>query len=159
MWQQPIVQHRMRGLSIVELLIALSVLGIIFGIAAINLRPLSNDVANAATEAAGFFRQVRARAMATTSAYRVVVASNSELRAEYARACSDTAWLPEPRLSLQLREGVTMSGIPAAGGQLICFTSRGLTADNQNPRITLRDRRGNTRQVEVYVGGAVVIHE
>lgn len=148
-----------RGVTLLESLVVIAIIGILAGIAFINFRPLGNDLHNATTELAGYLRQVRARAMATTSAYRVVVVSNTELRVEHARACNDTTWLPEPRLSLQLREGVTMSGIPAAGGQLVCFTSRGLTANNQNPRITLRDRRANTRQVEVFVGGAVVIHD
>jgi len=140
----------------------LKALGILAGIAFINFRPLGNDLHNATTELAGYLRQVRARAMATTSAYRVVVVSNTELRAEHARACADTSWTHEPRLRLQLREGVTMSGIPAVGERLVCFTSRGITGitqGSQNPRVTLRDARGNTRQVEVYVGGAVVIHD
>jgi Tfp pilus assembly protein FimT len=139
------------------MLITLAVLSILLGIAALNLRPLNNDAQNAADRLAGTFRQVRARAMATTSAYRLVYLSPSSLRADSAKTCAGRGgWKPEPKFSLTLEPGATLTGANLSPGQsVVCFNSRGLAS--ANPTLQLRDTYERRREVEVLLGGAVEI--
>ncbi|CAN5771094.1 hypothetical protein BH24DEI2_BH24DEI2_03890 [soil metagenome] len=144
------------GFSLVEMMVTLAIFGILLGIAALNLRPLSNDAQNGATILAGSFKQARARAMVTTSAYRLVYMGPTTLRAEYANTCGATAWTPDPRFDVALEGGVTMTGENVKPGDvLVCFSSRGLANDSLTIRLT--DKQDRSRTVEVYVGGAVAI--
>lgn len=145
------------GLTVVELVVVLAILGVLAGIVGMNLRPFGGDLENAAQETVSFFKLTRAKAMARTAAYRVVFASETRLRAEFANTCNHSGtWTNDAQLGLELREGVVMDATGLeAGDVLLCFNSRGLST--QNPSIDLVGAEGRTRSVEVYLGGAVVI--
>ncbi|MBA2667279.1 MAG: prepilin-type N-terminal cleavage/methylation domain-containing protein [Trueperaceae bacterium] len=149
--------RRKVGVTLVELLLVLAILGVVASIGFVNFRVLGNDVHNGAGQIAGGFKQARARAMATTSAYRVVRVSETALRAEFAVNCAaaEDAWTVDERFELRLEGAVTITSIddPASGDVVLCFNSRGLS--NSNPTITLTDREGRTATVEVFIGGAV----
>lgn len=156
---------RESGLTLLEILVVMAILAIVLGIAFVDLRPLNNPIQNGFTQTLGFFQQVRSKAMATTSAYRVVVDANGTLQVGYARRCSDTVWTPDNQLAvanvqaggarsaLDLREqGLTFGPV----NWQVCFNSRGLANFSQpGQTIRLQDNRGNTRQVEVMLGGGV----
>lgn len=148
----------LRGLSLVELLVTLAVIGIALSIAALNLRPLGNDLQNATTEVASNLKQLRAKAMSTTSAYRLVYRSPTTLEAQWAKSCSATTWTTEARLNVELREDIrftTPAQSTTPGTSLVCFNSRGQST--QSLSLTLKDEKSRSRQVQVFLGGGVVI--
>lgn len=148
------MRRRRAGLSLLEVLVVVGILGVALGIGFSNLRPLAGDLHNNANRVAGTFRQVRAKAMVTTSAYRVVKLSATRLRAEYAVTCSAASWTADPKLGIDLGDRTEIR-TPAANTGLVCFNSRGLAEDN--PTLVLADPAGKTVSVEVFLGGAVEI--
>lgn len=147
-------QRSQQGISILEILVTLGILSIVLGIAAINLRPLSNDASNAASETAGFLRQARARAMATTSAVRVVYVSPTHLRTEAAPNCNTASGWADARLNLTLNEARVV-GTWVTDDTIVCFSSRGFTTNNIT--VGLQDRDNRTAALEILLGGGVEI--
>jgi len=143
------------GFTLIELLIVVSVLGIVFSIAAPRLRGLENELGNAAFETAGFLLRARAEAMTSTSAYRVVAESQTRLRTEFSRGCGvgEGEWSVDRGLILELRAGISFEGLEE--GELVCFNSRGLA--DANPTVRIRERGAGASDVEVFVGGAVEV--
>jgi prepilin-type N-terminal cleavage/methylation domain-containing protein len=142
------------GFTLVELLIVLVITGLMLTIAVPRFRGLENQLQNAAMETASFFRQARTSAMARTSAYRVVIVSDTELRGEYATSCAATTWTDDPRTRLVLRDGVVMEGsVIVAGDELVCYNARGVA--DASPVFNLKDLELNGQLVEVFLGGAV----
>ena len=149
------------GLTLIELLVIVAILGVTIAVAGMSLRAFGNDLQNAASETSAFFKQARIKAISTTSAYRVVFESDTKLRAEHAVFCDkDETWEHDISLDLVLREDIVMdqSGFQA-GEVLVCFNSRGITDDSypENPEVILKDQNGLEKVVEVYKGGGVVI--
>lgn len=149
-------RHMARGFTVIELIIVLSVIGIMMSIATLRFRGLQNELENAARETSGFVRQARAEAMSTTSAYRVRSVSASQLGAEFAASCNadDDDWQVDRSLTTRLEGRVSYEGLEP-DSVLVCFDSRGV--GNRDPAIRLRERNGNASDVEVFVGGAVRI--
>lgn len=146
-----------QGFSILELLVVMAVAGIVMGIAALNLKPLQGDLQNSTSNLAGHMKKVRARAMASTSAYHIVYVSPSELRAEVSAKCSDhkSTWQDAPRFGFTLEDPIVLVNNLNEGDEMVCFSSRGL--GNASPTFTLRDDKGKKRQIELYRGGAVEV--
>lgn len=144
------------GFTLVEVLIVIAIIGILAAVAALNLRPLANDALNAANQVASGMRQARARAMSTTSAYRVIYISPTEMRVEYANNCGSASWTAEPRydFSFPPQASVTVVGVDP-GEVLVCFNSRGLAT--RSVVFDVVDERGRSRTVELFVGGAIAI--
>lgn len=140
--------RRSRGSSFVELLVVLAITGVAVGAAALYLRPVEAPVQVAAAELEGVLRRARARALATTSACRVLPVGPGALRTECAASCAASSWTGEPGGSLELPRDVTMTDT----GWAVCFTSRGLSSDNLT--ITLVHPEYRAREVEVLLGGA-----
>lgn len=140
--------RRNRGSSFVELLVVLAITGIVVGAAALYLRPIEAPVQVAAAELEGVLRQTRARALATTSACRVLPVGRRALRTECAASCAASSWTGQPGGPLELPRDVTMTDT----GWTVCFNSRGLASGNLT--ITLVHPQYRFRRVEVLLGGA-----
>lgn len=153
-------QHR-AGFSVLELLIVLAVLSIIFGIGAVSLGDFNDPLRNASSQLEGVIKQTRARAMSTTSAYRLVRTSDTTLIAQRADRCTaaNGDWAADSSFELDLREwrDVSIERIDplAANDVVTCFNSRGLT--NSNVTITLQDGGGRSVELEILLGGAVEV--
>ena len=143
------VKRNTFGFSLLELLVVLAVLGILAGIAGLNLRPLETPAQSGANALGAAFRQARAKAMGSTSAYRVRAADGTAV-VETAGTCGgdESDWLPAASPRVELPAGVSLSG-----GWNVCFDSRGYA--NANATVTATDRDGRTDRVEVMLGGAV----
>ncbi|MBX7145465.1 MAG: type II secretion system GspH family protein [Oligoflexia bacterium] len=137
--------------TVIELLVALAITGILAGIAIINLHALSSSSANAAAELATLLKQARARAISSTSAYFVVPISTTQVVTRFGTNCSDTTLINDPTLSLSLPSGTNLGSI----SWTICFTSRGLS--DSNTQIPIYDLHSQNHQVEVLLGGSVRI--
>ena len=141
-----------QGFSLVELIVVVAVLGVLLGIGALNLRPLSGDLQNDANLVAGIFKQARVKSVATTSGYRIVKVSDTRLVAEYSNTCSGTVWTEDTKLGVALEHDARIAG---ENGTLVCFSSKGTATSN--PTVSLSDDEGKTARVEVFLGGSVEV--
>ncbi len=136
-----------QGFSLIEMIATCMIIGIVSMIAINRLQDLDNPVLNATSEMTGFFKQVRARAISTTSAYKISATSNTEIITEYGETCADID-TADDKMILELPNGASMT----TNDWEICYNSRGLPDDNI--QITVTGASG-TRTLEVYLGGAV----
>lgn len=160
--QQSRAGPRTNGFTIVELLVVMAIIGIVGSLALYGLRGLSPRAVDVAGQLGGTVKQVRAKAMATTSAYRLLYVSENELRAEWARSCNAAAadWTVDARMGLELPDQFAISqndgSAYATNDEILCFSPRGLS--NVNPTVLVTDtQRGNSASVEVLIGGAVEV--
>lgn len=151
------------GATLVELLVVMGILAIVAAVGFLNLRSLSDPLQDALVQTEGYLKQVRAKAMATTSAYRVELGP-SGLRAFYATSCRAANFTEDEALRLTLPEGVVLearwrqSDQAFAPGDWICFSSRGLLLGSreEEPVLKLRDGKGRTKALRILLGGGVV---
>ncbi len=141
------MKHLQSGVTLIEMLVVLAIVGIVVAVALMTLRPLESPVDTATNELEGFLRQARLNAIATTSAYRVTPGTPNRLTAARASACSATTWTTDTKMTQRLPVGVAMSPT----NFLVCFSSRGIS--NNNVMVTLTHPTNGSRRVEVLVGG------
>ncbi|MCP3980225.1 MAG: prepilin-type N-terminal cleavage/methylation domain-containing protein [bacterium] len=139
------------GVSMIELLAALAILGLAASVATVNVERLETPLTNGAAMTQGFFKQVRTRAIATTSAYRVFPSDTRTLVADFADTCDAATWTEEPGFRVELPTDVRIPDTE----WVACFTNRGLSDDNVS--VTLRHPEYEPMQVEVLLGGATRI--
>ena len=142
------------GFTLIEGLVIIAILGILAGIAFLDVRPLENAARNGANELAATLRQARSRAMVTTSAHRLVLVDAVRVETQWRRTCSGSEpWVDDPRLGLELLRGATVVGGAEIGQPITCFDSRGI--GDASPVIVIRDTRGREATVDVLAGGAI----
>ena len=71
------------GFTVIELLVILTVLGIAVAAASLFLKPAAAPLQSATVLTEGYLRQIRARAMSTTSAYRLTPIDATRLGAAF----------------------------------------------------------------------------
>ena len=135
------------GFTMIEALVILAVLGIAVAGASLFLKPAAAPLQSATVLTEGYMRQLRARAMSTTSAYRMAPIDTMRLGASYAATCGATTWTDDPDFGLELPEGVEMSST----AWTLCFNSRGLASSNLT--ISLQHDQFGARDIEVLLGG------
>jgi len=140
-------------MTMVELLVVMTIMGLSVGISALYLTPAAAPLETGSLLLEGYLREARLKAMATTSAYRVQPVDERTLEARVASNCSSVDWEVGPVPELRLPRDVNLSDTDWS----ICFSSRGIAS--VNVVVTLaHDELGET-QVEVMLGGATrVIH-
>ena len=139
------------GTTLIELIAVLAVVGLTVGAATAILKPAAAPLETGAVLLEGFFTRARARAMATTSAYRITAADASTVVAEFAANCAAATWTAEERMELELPDEVTL----ADTSWTVCFSSRG--AASANVVVTLNHPRTGSEQIEVFTGGSARI--
>ncbi len=137
-----------KGMTLVELLGTLAILGLALGMAAMNLAPMEGALAGGASLTEGFLREARSSAMASTSAYRVEPSSSNTLVARTANRCDAATWVLDPDLALELPEDVVFTDTSWS----VCFSSRGVA--DANVTVPIWHPTGGALQVEVLLGGA-----
>jgi len=140
-----------RGMTLVELLGTLAIMGLALGIAALNVGTMEGSLAGAASLTESFMRGARSTALATTAAYKVEPTSSRMLIASKAASCSAATWTVDPDLTLELPTEVALTDTTWS----VCFSSRGLA--DSNVTIPLWHPVSGTLQVEVLLGGATRI--
>jgi Tfp pilus assembly protein FimT len=136
-------------MSLVELLVVLTLLSLMIGIAPLFLRPFEQPLRTGGQLLEGLIRQTRARAAATMTVHRIRPTAPGALTVETAPSCSSGTWTHEPELDLALPRGVTLTDTSWS----ICFGTRGTTATSRT--LTLSHADQGTLPLEVLVGGLV----
>lgn len=142
-----------RGFTIFELIVVMALSGIMAGIAIMNLNALSNPSENAAASLLGLFKQARARAISSTSAYFIVPTSSTQIVTQSGVNCADPAPVTDTTLSLNLPAGASLG----ATNWVVCFTSRGLS--DSNTQVVVNDIHSQSRTIEVFLGGSVQLSQ
>ena len=140
--------NRQSGLTLLELLGVLALIGIAVAAVAVRMQSSGNPLDVSTSLLEGEFRAARLNAIATMSSYRVSPATPTTLRAEKAATCSATTWTVDSNFNNALSTGVTMS--PSYWS--VCYRSRGIAT--ANVVVTLAHSQYGSRRVEVLVGGA-----
>jgi prepilin-type N-terminal cleavage/methylation domain-containing protein len=142
---------RFGGVTLLELLVAVTLLGIVFTIGAVYLTPMEAPLRTAASLVESALRQTRARAIATTTMHRIRPQGDDRLLVERATSCSapESEWVPVPELAVQLPSQVWIEETVWS----VCFSTRGI-ADG-NVRLTLHHPQFGSRQIEVLKGGVM----
>jgi prepilin-type N-terminal cleavage/methylation domain-containing protein len=141
-------QSHRSGFTLFELVFTIGLISVLLGVAVVNLRGLNGAADSGAAEVVGFLKQVRARAMASTSAYKVAPSSSGQLVVTYGNVCS-AATTTDGALILKLPTGATFNST----SWNVCFNSRGFP--DQSPSIALQDTNGVNKTVQIYLGGAI----
>ncbi len=142
------------GNSFVELLVVLAFIGILLATAAPNLRPLKNPLHTSSEELVAFFKQSRAKAMATTRSYIVEPQSAGKIIAKFANSCEDAAPTADHSLTFTLPSEVRLQNTDWT----TCFTSRGFAQTQASVSLSMLDSEPGQSAfelVEVFMGGAV----
>jgi prepilin-type N-terminal cleavage/methylation domain-containing protein len=142
-----------QGFTIVELLLVTAIAGILMGMGVLTLQSMNSPLHNGSAQLLGFFKQARAKAMATTAAYWVQPSSPTKIMTKFANNCSvDPATATaDPQLVLDLPKGVNLTNTSWS----LCFSSRGLAASSLT--VTLQDVKNKSKSIEVFLGGAMRI--
>jgi len=139
-----------RGFSIPELLITMSLFGLLCGVAVSNLRVLENPLVSSSANLAHYLRLVRVRAVAQTRSIKVHPTSVHHIIAESGASCTGNTFTPISNLTLNLGNDVALSSIDWS----VCYTPRGLVNDSAIFQI---GSNTGTRTVEIALGGGVKI--
>ena len=143
--------NRAKGMSLVELLVVVALMGVMLGVGGIYFTTNEVSLQGATELVERFLRHARGKAMATTSAYRVSALDNRQLQALFSTNCSSASWTVDSALSFELPEKVTLTDTTWT----VCFSSRGISSNNL--LVGLSHPESGTRQVEVMLGGTTRI--
>jgi prepilin-type N-terminal cleavage/methylation domain-containing protein len=143
------VHPESRGVTAVELLVVIAVLGLAAGASVLYFKPMEAPVRTAGELVEGLVKQTRARAMSTTTAHRLRPFSPERLVVERAQTCQAEAWTLLTDQELELPRGVTLEPVDWS----VCFNARGTTTENI--LFTLEHPQFQPRRLEILLGGAV----
>lgn len=138
-----------RGYSVFELMVVVGLIATLLSVSGSQLQNLNNNSVNGAAQLAAFIKTVRARSLATTSAYRIQPTSNTTVNVTYGADCEvGTAHTPS-ELELELPAGAILADDTWA----LCYTARGIA--DANAVVEIFDLDNQYKQIEIYLGGAV----
>ena len=132
-----------RGTTALELIVVVILIALFFAGALPTIKQLNNPLRNGAHEMVAFFKEARAKAMATTLAYSITPASATRITAAFAKNCAAADFSPDSSMALELPQGASLS----ATNWSVCFNSRGfadssvdITMSDQTGRASCRER-------------------
>lgn len=145
------------GYTLFEMLVVIAIIGILFGIVAINVNGLHNNADTAASTVTSSLIQARTTAISTTSSIRVTLSSPTVLLFETNTGCSKTTgWTSLSGISPSFNPGVSVTpGTTLAGNWSICFTNRGELLLPAPATLTVKDTEKHSRSLTVYLTGSV----
>ena len=138
-------------------MVVLGTMSLMMSIAVANYDVLDDPMDNATSQVTGFVKKARARAIASTTAYRLELVGDDTIITKTAVSCN------EPYEDFVTDAALTMtveSEIHITNGMIdICFSPRGLA--NWNWWITLAERADpmEWRDLEITLAGAIMVHD
>jgi prepilin-type N-terminal cleavage/methylation domain-containing protein len=139
-----------RGFSLMEILVAIAIFGILTASVVSNISILENPLINVSANLSHYIRLVRARAISQTRSIKITPVSNRLLTAASAQNCDEVSFDAEPDLTLDLGDDVTL----ASTSWTACFTQRGLADDYVTFSLATAEA---TKVVEIALGGGIRI--
>lgn len=130
------------------MLVVISIIGILSAFAISNLNLLEKPLVSASSHIQGIVKLARAKAVGTTSAYRISAPADNQIAVAFGNTC-DTTDTADGTMQYLLPSEVTITNTVWT----ICFNARGLATEVAT--IPLADTHGQTRTIEVFMGGAV----
>ncbi|PNY81168.1 GspH/FimT family pseudopilin [Deinococcus koreensis] len=147
-----------RAFTLLELLAVLGILGILLGVAALNLRGFQRPALSDARALASAVKAARSTAIASTGAVQVRLDyAARRFSARKAGSCAATTWTELPAsTAVELNPRVVLVSPVAPTVWQVCFDSRGV-ADSAR-QVQLRDDTGTAvYTLAVFLGGAVQV--
>ena len=142
-------RRRSSGFSLIELLVTMSILAIGLSVAALNLKPFGDPLGTASEGISNTLVRARARAMSTTSAFRVRSINATTVVVERGSRCTDANWAPVPEFGFTLTQKTQTTQ-----GWNVCFDSKGI-AQPTGGGITVTDQKNRTQNLVVLLAGGV----
>ena len=137
------------GFTVLEAVVTLGLLSLVLGIGVANFKALYSPIDTSSKQLSSFLMLVRAKAISTTSALKVVPANDKSLVVQESTSCKSLDWTLNDKIKLDLESEVSLGETDWT----LCFSSRGLADKSLN--IALHDNRSGVQAVEVLVGGVV----
>ena len=134
--------------SLIEVVIVMSLLSILCGLATLNYTELQNPADNASRAMLAYFKAVQGKAMATTSTYTLSPLGNAAIRATFSTSCSSVTQNEDLSLRFKLPDGALLGNL----SWQVCYNSRGLA--NNSVDIPVNDSRVS-RTLRVTLGGGL----
>ncbi|MCB0345319.1 MAG: hypothetical protein KDD66_09375 [Bdellovibrionales bacterium] len=136
------------GSSLIEFIVAISLIGIVSGAVVSNMKVLDDPLTNASFAVEHFLRLTRGQAMSRTISVVVQPTSSLRLQASYADSCAEDAVLtPVSDLVLDLPRGASL----VTTDWSVCFTQRGFADVASSFELQRED--GELRTIEIALGG------
>ena len=135
------------GFTILELIVAVALLGVLMGLAAFEFHDIENPANNGAAQLASFFKETRAKAIASTLAYTISAASNTKVVTTKGKSCEATQTADNLQ-SLTLPSGSRLLQMDWS----ICYNARGISNGSADIHIADDD---SEKVVQVVLGGGV----
>ncbi len=135
------------GFTLIELVVAVALVGVLMGVAVFEFRDVENPANNGAAQLASFFKETRAKALASTLAYTITPQSTTKIVTTKGKTC-EAAQTPDNLQSLTLPSGSSLLQTSWA----ICYNARGVS--NNSFDIHIADEN-SSKVVQVVLGGGV----
>ncbi len=138
-----------KGFTLAELLVVTAIAFLILSMASYNLKRMVNPLQDSSAELVGIVKQAKAKAIHTSSAYKIHAPDNKSVVTSFAKSCSDPTFVDDATMKLTLDSSLDMT----TSGWTFCFSPRGLADRYQ--QILIVDNRLKSKMIEVFRGGAV----
>jgi len=165
------IRRNQRGTSLVEILAATGIVGILLGGAVLGLNATFNDLSSSSQQFAGDVRLARMDAITRGAHFRVVWSGTSYKTERLADADGDGKWtkdLSAPSQTRKLPAGIKLaSSTGTQGAQFVEFDTRGMivTPENESPDIVSvgiskaapSSRNSGTVGIEIWPSGQIYL--
>lgn len=139
------------GFTIVELLVVVGIVGVLSGTAVYALRSLDDPASNGAAQLMTYIKKTRAKALATTNAYRIRPKSDGvTIEAQSAVSCTSATFTTDSTMNLKLPTQARVASTTWS----ICVTPRGTLSTSENVGIADTD---SSKTLQIAMGGGMRI--
>jgi len=132
----------------VELMVVMLIATVMLGTVVVNLKSLNNPLLNASNQLQSQFKKTRAKAIATTLAYKIAPISTTQIGSYSGTNCNN-AITQDTAMTLELPSGSHLTDV----NWEVCFNTRGIL--DTDLQIELQDQDNHLRTIEVLLGGSV----